>query len=113
MDSTISVAANLTSKEGSPLYPPIGSWAVFNTKISDVEIYRSVTGFVPVIALRPKDNVCKYYLDFLLDMKNHQNLSYIFFHSDQDVFSKLSQMFWKEKKCDSVANKWGDFILCW
>ena len=42
-----------------------------------------------------KDNVYKYYLDILLDMKNDQNLNYIFCNSDQDVFYKLSQITWK------------------
>ena len=82
IDCALSVAATLTSKEGSSPYHLIGSWTVFNTKISDVATYKSETGFVLVIPQPPKDNVCKYCLDFLLDIKNDQNLNCIFCQSD-------------------------------
>ena len=85
-DCATSITATFTSKKGSPSYPRSGSWTVFNTQISDVANYKSETGFLPFIPQPPKDNVCKCYLDFLLDVKNHQNLNYIFCHSDQDVF---------------------------
>ena len=38
IDCTMSVAVTLTSKEGSPPYPLIGSWTFFNTKISDWQL---------------------------------------------------------------------------
>ena len=66
-----------------------------NTKIFDVVTYISETGFLPVIPQPAKDNVYKNYLDFSLDIKSEQNLNYIFGHSDQDVFYKLSQIIWK------------------
>ena len=75
IDCAMSVVATLTFKEGSPPYPLIGSWRVFNTDITYVATYWSETGFLSVIRQPPKDNVCKYYLDFLLDMKNNQNLN--------------------------------------
>ena len=103
IDCAMSVAATLTSKEGSPPCTLIGSWTVFSTKISDVGTCKSETGFLPVIPQPPKDNVCKCYLDFLLNMKNDQNLSEIFCHNDHDVFYKLSQIIcikkkWKHRK---------------
>ena len=54
--------------------------------------------FLPVISQPPKDNVCKCYLDFLLNVKNDQNLSNIFCHNDHDVFYKHSQIIWRKKK---------------
>ena len=43
-----------------------------NTKIFDVVTYKSEAGFLPVIPQSAKYNVCKYYLDFLLDIKSEQ-----------------------------------------
>ena len=88
----MSVVAILTSKEGSPLYPLIGSWTVFNTKFSDVATYKSKTGFLPVIPLPPKDNVYNIIYTFLLDFKKDQNLNYNFCHNDQNIFHKLSHI---------------------
>ena len=96
-DCPMSVAATLTSKEGSPYCTLIGSWTVFRTKISDVETCKSETGFLPVIPQTPKDNVCKCYLDFFLNMKNDHNSSSIFCHNDYDVFYKLFQIIWIKK----------------
>ena len=70
IDCAMSVAATLISKEGYPPCTLIGSRTVFKTKISDVGTCKSETGFLPVIPQPPKDNVCKCYLDFLLNMKN-------------------------------------------
>ena len=70
----MSVVAILTSKEGSPLYPLIGSWPVFNTKFSDVATYKSKTGFLPVVPLPPKDNVYKYYLYFFARFQKRPKL---------------------------------------
>ena len=92
IDCAMSVAVTLTSKEGSPPCTLIGSWTVVNTKISDVGTCKSETGFLPVIPQPLKDNVCKCYLDFLLNMKNDQNLSNNFCHNDHGVFYKLSQI---------------------
>ena len=94
----MSVAATLTSEEGSPPCTFIGSWTVFNTKIYDVGTCKAETGFLPVIPQPPKDNVYKCYLDFLLNIRNDQNLSNIFCHNDHGVFYKLSQIIWIEKK---------------
>ena len=103
MDRAKSAAAMLTSKEGSPPCTLIGSWTVFNTKISDVETCKSEIGFLPVIPPPPKDNVCKCYLEILLNMKNDQNLSNTFCHNDHDVFYKLSQI--------SIVNTMGCFHI--
>ena len=90
----MSVAATLTPKEGSPSCTVIGSWTVFSTKISDVGTCKFETGFLPVIPQPPKDNVCKCYLGFLLNMKNDLNFSKFFCHNDHDVFYTLSLIIW-------------------
>ena len=53
IDRVKSAAAILTSKEGSPPCTLIGSWTVFNTKISDFETCKSEIGFLPVIPPPP------------------------------------------------------------
>ena len=39
IDCAMSVVSTLTFKEGSPPYPLIGSWRVFNTDITYVATY--------------------------------------------------------------------------
>lgn len=97
----MSVAATLTSEEGSPTHSFIGSWTVFSKKITDIATCKSETEFLPVT--QPPKDVCKYYLGLLLDMKNDQKLNYIFCHSDQDAFFKLSEIIWKETKNTKVS----------
>ena len=65
-------------------------------------MYKSETGFLPVIPQLPSDSICKYYLDFLLHLKSDLEINHIFCRSDQEVFYKISQIIWKDKKCDSV-----------
>ena len=93
-------------------YPPLGSWTVFNSKASNAKIHKSETGFFPVNLQPPSDDVYKFYQDFLLDLKSDLEINHIFCHSDQDVFYKISQIIWKDKKYYSVVNiKAGFHIL--
>ena len=104
------IGASITSSE-EPSCPPLGSWTVFNSKASNVKTYKSETGFLPVIPQPPSDSVCKYYLDFLLDLKSDLEINHIFCHSDQDIFSKISQIVWKDKNYYSVINLTGGFHI--
>ena len=110
IDCAMSVAATLTSKEGSPPCTLIGSWTVLRTKVSDVGTWKSETEFLPVIPQPPKNDVCKCYLDFLLNVKNDQNLSNVFSHNDHDIFYKLSQIIWI-KKNEGIVNIMGGFHI--
>ena len=111
IDCAMSVAATFTFKEGSPPCTLIRSWTDFSTKIADVGTCKSETGFLPVIPQPPNDNVCKYYLDFLINMKNDQNFSNIFCHNDHDVIYKLSRIIWLKKKNESIVNIMGGFHI--
>ena len=57
---------------------------------------------MPVIPQPPSHNVCKYYLEFLLDLKIDLEINLVFCHSVQDVFYKISQINWKDKRYDGV-----------
>ena len=92
----MAIGASITSSE-EPSYPPLGSWTVFNSKTANVKMYKSETGFLPVIPRRPSDSVCKYYLDFLLDLKSDLEINHIFCHSDQDVFMNSPKLFGKTR----------------
>ena len=98
-----------SSKE--PSYSRLGSWVLCNSKISNVKTYKSETGFLPVIPQPPSDTVCKYYLDFLLDLKSDLEINHIFCHNDQEVFYEIPQIIWKDKKCDSVIIIMGGFYI--
>ena len=71
VDCTMAIGASMTTLE-EPSYPPLGSWTVLKGK-------------APVISQPPSDSVCKYYLDFLLNLKSDLKINHIFCHSDQDV----------------------------
>ena len=73
-----------------------------NSKTSNVKTYKSETGLLLIIPQPPSDSVCKYYLDFLLDLKSDLEINHIFCYIDQDVFYKISQIIWKDKKYDGV-----------
>ena len=106
----MTTGASITSSE-EPSYPALGLWTVFNSKNSNVKTYKSETGFFPIIPQPTSDSVCKYYLDFLLDLESDLEVNHIFCHSDQDVFYKISQIIWKDKKYDSVIKIMGGFYI--
>ena len=110
VNCVIVIGASITSSE-EPSYPPLGSWTVFNSKTSNVKTYKSENGFLLVILEPRSDWVCKYYLDFLLDLKSDLEINHIFCQSDQDIFYKISQIFWKDKKYDRVINIMGGFHI--
>ena len=89
-DCAMAIGASISSLE-EPSYPPLDSWTVFKSNTSYVKVYKSETEFLLVIFQPPSDSVCKCYLDFLLDLKSDLEIDYIFFHSDQDVFYKISK----------------------
>ena len=95
IDLVLAMTANLKS-EDVPL-PPLGSWTVFNSRISTKHTVKSDLDFLPVVPYPPNDSILKDYLDFLIDLKDDLKIDYIFCHCDQDVFYKLSQIIWKEK----------------
>ena len=99
----MAIGASITSSE-EPSYPPLGSWTVLNSKTSNVKTYKSETRLLLIIPQPPSNSVCKYYLDSLLDLKSDLEINHIFCYIDQDVFYKISQIIWKEKKYDSVIN---------
>ena len=100
IDCAMSAAASLTSKERSPPCTLIGSWTVFNTKTCKPE-----AGCLPVSVSLPG-----FLLDFLLNMKNDQNLSNILCHNDHGVFYKLSQIVLIEEN-KSIVNIIGGFYI--
>ena len=47
----------------------------------------------------------------MLDLKSDLEINHIFCHSDQDVFYKISQIIWKDKKYYSVVNIMAGFHI--
>ena len=48
---------------------------------------------------------------FQLDLKSDLEINHIFCYIVQDVFSKMSQIIWKDKKYDSVIKIMGGFHI--
>ena len=104
IDLVWAMTANLKS-EDVPL-PPLGSWTGFNSRISTKHTMKSDLDFLPVVPyppmIPPNDSILKDNLDFLIDLKEDLKIDYIFCHSDQDVFYKISQIIRKEKKYEGI-----------
>ena len=96
VDCAMVIGASITSAE-KPSYPLLGSWKVFKSKTSNSKTFKSETRFLPVIPQPPSNSVCKYYLDFLLDLKSDLKINHIFCHSDQDIFYKSLKLFGKTR----------------
>ena len=90
VDWAMAIGASITSLE-EPSCPPLDSWTVFKSNTSYVKVYKSEIRFFLVIFQPPSDSACKCYLYFLLDLKSELEIDHIFFHSDQDVFYKISK----------------------
>ena len=87
------IGISITSLE-ELFYPPLDSRTAFNSKTSNVEAYKSETGFFPGISQPPSNSVCKYYLDFLLDLKSDLEINHIFCHSVfKEYFIKSPKLF--------------------
>ena len=76
--------------------PPFGSWIVFNSMVTDNRTIQSDLDYFPVVPYPPNESVFKDYLDFLIDLKSDLEIDNIFYHSDQNLFCKISQIMWKE-----------------
>eukprot|EP00794_Sanderia_malayensis_P006502 gene6502-7247_t len=93
----------------------LGSWTAFNKNVTSVETTQSRCEYLPTIPHAPDDRICKYYLDYILDLADSLQLHHIFVHCNQAVFSKMSQIIWKDSgKYDKVKCIMGGFhiLLC-
>ena len=94
--------------------PPFGSWIVFNSMVTDNRTIQSDLDFFPVIPYPPpNESVFKDYLDFLIDLESNIETNNIFYHSDQNLFYKISQRLWKEgeKYREIIINIMGGFYI--
>ena len=94
----------------------VGSWTAFNKKVTSVETTKSRNEYLPTIPHPPDDSICKYYLDYIIDLADSLHLEHIFVHCDQAVFYKMSQIMWKELgKYNKIKCLMGGFhiLLVW
>ena len=62
----------LTSAVGQQLsyaekLEPLGSWSVYMKQVTWHETRKAVLEYLPVVALPPSDNICKWYLDKMIE----------------------------------------------
>ena len=94
----------------------VGSWTAFNKEVTSVETTKSRNEYLPTIPHPPDDSICKYYLDYIIDLADSLHLEHIFVHCDQAVFYKMSQIMWKELgKYNKIKCLMGGFhiLLVW
>ena len=70
----------------------VGSWTAFNKEVTSVKTTKSRNEYLPTIPHPPDDSICKYYLDYIIDLADSLHLEHIFVHCDQAVFYKMSQI---------------------
>lgn len=73
----------------------IGSWTSFKKLTTNVNIEQCIQEYLPVIPSPPEYPVCKQYLDNLIEMINDLEISHIYVHADEAVYSKLCHILWK------------------
>ena len=80
--------------------------------VTDKRTIQSDLDYFPVIPYPPNESVLKYYLDFLIDLKNDLEIDNRFCYSDQDVFYKISQIIRTEgDKYSGIINIMGGFHI--
>eukprot|EP00794_Sanderia_malayensis_P017934 gene17934-19723_t len=83
---------------GNEEYPQIGSWTAFQKQVSDVKIIKSVINYMPTIDAPPEYNVCKDYLDSMVDVMELLDAPHIFVHADEQVYARVLHLMWKHKE---------------
>ena len=87
-----------TEIAGGETLPKLGSWTAFNRAVTKKDCLPCVQEFLPVSPHPPKYPICKKYLDFLLNVIDDLEIPFIFVHSDEDIYSKLCALLWKDPK---------------
>ena len=111
------IAWVLTSAIGGNLNPdttqelePIGSWTAFMKNVTHTETPKSHLEYLEVVPLPPGDNVCKWYMDILIEMADDLELDCIFAHADEAVNCKMVLIKWlHENKYDRIITLIGGF----
>ena len=76
-------------------YDPLGSWTAFLKQTTNSVPIKCVQEYQPVWPHPPEYPICKKYLDSVIEIINDLELSHMFVHSDELVYSKLCHILWK------------------
>ena len=79
-------------------YDPLGSWTAFMREVTQSSPIKFVQEYQPVLPHAPEYPICKKYLDGIIDIINDLELSHIYVHADELVYSKLCHILWKNPK---------------
>ena len=75
----------------------LGSWTFFSKLVSNIKYETVVQKSLPVNTNRPDYPIDKEYLDFFLEVIDDWETRFIYVHSDELIYSKLCEIFWKNK----------------
>jgi len=73
---------------------PKGSWTIFLKNVTSSDTNKCFLQYLQVVPLPPNDNVCKWYLDLVLQMTDDLELRCIFAHADEAINSKMVLIKW-------------------
>ena len=86
-----------TEDDDGTAYDPLGSWTNFLKQTVDSTPIKAVQEYQPVWSHQPEYPICKKYLDSVIEIMNDLELSHMFVHSDELVYSKLCNILWKNQ----------------
>ena len=94
-DIAWATAGTLISHEEESSFSPLGSWTAFMRQTSSTVPIKCIQEYQPVIPSPPEYPICKQYLDSVIEIINDLELSHMFVHTDELVYSKLCNILWK------------------
>ena len=89
-----SLAGSISGSIAGSELPKLGSWTSFNRLISNTKSLPCIQEYLPVTP-HPPHPICKQYLDFMLQVIEDLHIPFVFLHSDEDIYSKLGHIMWK------------------
>ena len=97
-DIAWSIAGAVPSNFERLYLPLIGSWTSFKKLTSSVDIETFCQEYLAVIPSPPEYPVCKNYLHNSHNLISYLEISHIYVHADEMVYSKLCNITWKKPK---------------
>ena len=87
--------ALVADENGDASYDPLGSWTAFLRQTTSSVPIKCIQEYQPVWPHPPEYPICKKYLDSIIELINDLELSHMFVHADELVYSKLCHILWK------------------
>ena len=92
-----SLAGGLPNNDDGDELSLLGSWTAFMKQTCDEETAESLVKYLPANENPPEYQVCKDYMEFILEVANCLDLPRVFIHADEQVYARVLHIIWKHK----------------